>query len=193
MSSKWVPAKSWIWNMKMLLWPWEDIHFIRHPIGWNKRTKSLDDDDVCICTAWSVSPICQNWGPISWSTWISASCNSYNIGDSYNIRCSKANESAGDREENHLGWLFYCIWMGKFHLKASGKFGHGAAMLWLCVIFLKLTSWQILAFGLSFSVAYGTSTGLGLRDANIPDDWEYPLRKCEYAFAILYVSEQLFW
>ncbi|KAE9365589.1 MFS general substrate transporter [Stipitochalara longipes BDJ] len=44
----------------------------------------------------------------------------------------------------------------------------------------------VLAFGLSFSVCYGTSKGLGLRDANIPEDWKYPLRKCEYAFAVLY-------
>ncbi|KAH8790383.1 MFS transporter-like protein [Hyaloscypha sp. PMI_1271] len=44
----------------------------------------------------------------------------------------------------------------------------------------------LLAFGLTFSVCYGTSKGLGLRDANIPEEWMYPLRKCEYAFAVIY-------
>jgi hypothetical protein len=39
---------------------------------------------------------------------------------------------------------------------------------------------QCLASGLTFSAAYGTSKGLGLRDANILDEWVYPLRKWEY-------------
>lgn len=44
----------------------------------------------------------------------------------------------------------------------------------------------ILAFGLSFSIDYGTVKGLGRHDKNIPPkDWD-PLRRSEYTFTILY-------
>jgi hypothetical protein len=46
---------------------------------------------------------------------------------------------------------------------------------------------QFIAFGLSFSIDYGTSKGLGRHDVDIPSSWLPALRKSEYAFTILYV------
>lgn len=46
---------------------------------------------------------------------------------------------------------------------------------------------QFLAFGLSFSIDYGTSKGLGRHDVDIPQSWLGQLRGSEYAFTILYV------
>ncbi|KAF4636596.1 hypothetical protein G7Y89_g1482 [Cudoniella acicularis] len=43
-----------------------------------------------------------------------------------------------------------------------------------------------LAFGLSFSIDWGTAKGLGRHDANIPESWVPSLRRSEYAFTILY-------
>lgn len=45
---------------------------------------------------------------------------------------------------------------------------------------------QCIAFGLSFSIDYGTSKGLGRHDADIPDSWLTGLHQTEYAFTILY-------
>jgi fucose permease len=45
---------------------------------------------------------------------------------------------------------------------------------------------QILAFGLSFTVDFGTSKGLGRDNANIPETWIPALLASEYAFTILY-------
>lgn len=45
----------------------------------------------------------------------------------------------------------------------------------------------ILAFGLSFTINYGTRKGLGRHDDDIPDQDQGALRKSEYAFSILYV------
>lgn len=50
-----------------------------------------------------------------------------------------------------------------------------------------ILAWTI-AFGLSFAIDYGTSKGLGRRDADIPDSWLPGLRRSEYAFTIFYVS-----
>jgi len=47
--------------------------------------------------------------------------------------------------------------------------------------------WQFIAFGLSFSIDYGYSKGLGRHDANIPPEWLPALRRSEYAFSVLYV------
>jgi hypothetical protein len=41
---------------------------------------------------------------------------------------------------------------------------------------------------LTISAAVGTTKGLGLKDVDIPQEWIFPVRKCEYAFSILYVS-----
>jgi hypothetical protein len=46
---------------------------------------------------------------------------------------------------------------------------------------------QFIAFGLSFSIDYGTSKGLGRHDVDIPNPWIPALRRSEYAFTILYV------
>jgi fucose permease len=45
---------------------------------------------------------------------------------------------------------------------------------------------QLIAFGLSFSIDYGTSKGLGRHDADIPEHWLSGLYSSEYVFTILY-------
>jgi hypothetical protein len=52
-----------------------------------------------------------------------------------------------------------------------------------------LLAW-FLAFGLSFTINYATRRGLGRHDANIDPGDRGALRRCEYAFSILYVSLQ---
>ncbi|KAF2399179.1 MFS general substrate transporter [Trichodelitschia bisporula] len=51
--------------------------------------------------------------------------------------------------------------------------------------YFMILAWCI-AFGLSFAICYGTSVGLGRHQAAIPDDWNSPLKKSEYAFSVLY-------
>ncbi|KUJ15944.1 MFS general substrate transporter [Mollisia scopiformis] len=43
-----------------------------------------------------------------------------------------------------------------------------------------------IAFGLSFTIDYATSKGLGRHDVDIPASWQSALRRSEYAFTILY-------
>ncbi|PVH80503.1 MFS general substrate transporter [Cadophora sp. DSE1049] len=50
---------------------------------------------------------------------------------------------------------------------------------------VMILAW-FLAFGLSFSIDYGTSKGLGRHDIDIPESWLGSLRGAEYAFTILY-------
>ncbi|KAI9848898.1 MAG: hypothetical protein M1838_000339 [Thelocarpon superellum] len=45
---------------------------------------------------------------------------------------------------------------------------------------------QLLAVGLSFSICYGTSRGLGLHDVNILPEWRVSLTRSEYVFSVLY-------
>lgn len=45
---------------------------------------------------------------------------------------------------------------------------------------------KFIAFGLSFSICYGTSVGLGLHESDIPRQWEAPVKKTEYVFSVLY-------
>jgi hypothetical protein len=45
-----------------------------------------------------------------------------------------------------------------------------------------------MALGLSLAIMIGTTRGLGRHDADIPDDWNYVLRRSEYVFSVLYVS-----
>jgi hypothetical protein len=53
-----------------------------------------------------------------------------------------------------------------------------------------LLAW-LLAFFLSFSIDLGTRKGLGRHDTDIaPEDWSV-LRRCEYAFSVLYVCMAL--
>ncbi|TVY14212.1 L-fucose-proton symporter [Lachnellula arida] len=61
-----------------------------------------------------------------------------------------------------------------------GILAHRTADDWLVIL-----AWFI-AFGLSFAIDYGTSKGLGRRDADIAPEWLGPLRSSEYAFTILY-------
>lgn len=44
-----------------------------------------------------------------------------------------------------------------------------------------------LAFGLAFTIDYGSTKGLGRLDINIDDKDRGSLRRCEYVFSILYV------
>ena len=51
--------------------------------------------------------------------------------------------------------------------------------------------WQLVAFGFSFSICYGTSVGLGRHEANVAPHDRESLKKAEYAFSVLYVSAYL--
>lgn len=51
---------------------------------------------------------------------------------------------------------------------------------------IMMLAWLI-AFFLSFTIDLGTYNGLGRHDENISDDEWATLRRCEYAFSILYV------
>lgn len=48
-------------------------------------------------------------------------------------------------------------------------------------------AWGI-AFGAAFAIAYGTGKGLGRHDRDIRGEWVRTLKKCEYAFSVLYVG-----
>ena len=48
--------------------------------------------------------------------------------------------------------------------------------------------WQLVAFGFSFSICYGTSVGLGRHEDNVAPQDRGSLKKAEYAFSVLYVS-----
>lgn len=50
---------------------------------------------------------------------------------------------------------------------------------------VMILAWFI-AFGLSFSIIFGTTKGLGRHDGDIPEEWIPALRRSEYAFTILY-------
>ena len=46
---------------------------------------------------------------------------------------------------------------------------------------------QLVAFGFSFSICYGTGVGLGRHEANVAAHDRESLKKAEYAFSVLYV------
>ncbi|KEQ67210.1 MFS monosaccharide transporter-like protein [Aureobasidium melanogenum CBS 110374] len=48
-----------------------------------------------------------------------------------------------------------------------------------------LVAW-LLAFGLSFSICYGSFVGLGRHEDDVPDSWQGALRRSQYAFSVLY-------
>ena len=54
-----------------------------------------------------------------------------------------------------------------------------------------VNTWQLVAFGFSFSICYGTTVGLGRHEADIAPQDRGSLRKAEYAFSVLYVSGHL--
>jgi len=49
-----------------------------------------------------------------------------------------------------------------------------------------IVAW-LFAFGVSFSIIWGTTKGLGSHDVDIKDTWLSELRRSEYAFTVLYV------
>ncbi|KAJ9665164.1 hypothetical protein H2201_004825 [Coniosporium apollinis] len=51
--------------------------------------------------------------------------------------------------------------------------------------YFMVLAW-LLAFGISFSVCYGVSVGLGRHESDIPPEWDPPLKRAEYAFSVLY-------
>jgi len=44
----------------------------------------------------------------------------------------------------------------------------------------------LLAFGMSFSICYGTFNGLGRHESDVPDQWQSALKKSQYTFSVLY-------
>lgn len=52
--------------------------------------------------------------------------------------------------------------------------------------YLIIIGW-ILSFGISFVIVFATGKGLGKPDVKIKDEWVLPLKKCIYAFSVLYV------
>lgn len=46
---------------------------------------------------------------------------------------------------------------------------------------------QLIAFGFSFSICWGTSVGLGRHQVDVKPEWRSSLKKSEYAFSVLYV------
>lgn len=50
-----------------------------------------------------------------------------------------------------------------------------------------ILAWAI-AFGLSFTIDYGTRQGLGRHDEDIADHNRPALQRCQYVFSVLYVS-----
>ena len=55
--------------------------------------------------------------------------------------------------------------------------------------FLSANIFQLIAFGLSFAICFGTRFGLGRHEDDVPIAWKPTLKRCEYAFSVLYVSE----
>ncbi|KAI9797392.1 MAG: hypothetical protein M1825_006007 [Sarcosagium campestre] len=51
--------------------------------------------------------------------------------------------------------------------------------------YFMILAWAI-SFGLSFSICYGTSRGLGRHDVDILPEWQASLKVCEYVFSVLY-------
>lgn len=51
--------------------------------------------------------------------------------------------------------------------------------------YVILVAW-LLASGLSFSICYAATVGLGRHEVDVPDFWQTPLRKAQYAFSVLY-------
>lgn len=70
-----------------------------------------------------------------------------------------------------------------------------AARMWSRIAIVRRVSWDdyaiilawFLAFGISFTIDYGSRVGLGRHDVNIPPVDRNPLKRCEYVFSVLYV------
>lgn len=56
------------------------------------------------------------------------------------------------------------------------------------LVLIKPIVKQVLAFGLSFSICYGTGYGLGRHERRVPEEWQDNLNESQYAFSVIYVS-----
>ena len=56
----------------------------------------------------------------------------------------------------------------------------------LSLRYIKAENLQIIAFGLSFAILWGTSHGLGRHQYTIRTEWETTLKKSQYVFSVLY-------
>lgn len=52
---------------------------------------------------------------------------------------------------------------------------------------IMVLAW-VIAFGLSFTIDFGTYKGLGRHDKHIPERSWGALQRCQYVFSVLYVS-----
>ena len=52
---------------------------------------------------------------------------------------------------------------------------------------IMILAW-VIAFGLSFTIDFGTHNGLGRHDKDIPEHNWGPLQRCQYVFSVVYVS-----
>ena len=95
---------------------------------------------------------------------------------------------------------------GDFVTRGPLVMGVSAATLALCSVFVgfrlisrfavvrkpgwddytMIVAW-LLAFGASFAICYGTTKGLGRRQADIPTEWLEPMKQSAYVFSVLYV------
>lgn len=46
---------------------------------------------------------------------------------------------------------------------------------------------QLIAFGFSFTIFWGTHVGLGRHEVDVKPEWHSSLKKAEYGFSVLYV------
>lgn len=51
---------------------------------------------------------------------------------------------------------------------------------------LMLAAWAISAVGMTIAIGFGAAYGLGRHEADIPEDWQYTLKRANYAFSVLY-------
>lgn len=51
--------------------------------------------------------------------------------------------------------------------------------------YLMVLAW-FLAFGIAFTICYGSTVGLGRHETDVPDSWQVHLKSSQYAFSILY-------
>ncbi|KAF2157170.1 MFS general substrate transporter [Myriangium duriaei CBS 260.36] len=51
--------------------------------------------------------------------------------------------------------------------------------------YVMLLAW-VLAFGVTFTICYGATVGLGRHEADVPDSWQGSLKSSQYAFSLLY-------
>ena len=50
---------------------------------------------------------------------------------------------------------------------------------------------QLIAFGFSFSICWGTHVGLGRHEVDVLPQWQSGLKRAEYGFSVLYVCTSI--